>query len=294
MTNEIVAVSIPDATQTAGITALVDEVNSHDGTGYSIDLEDDFRKDGEYNSFLFYDEGRLISAINLFTPSRTEAEITAFTHPDFRRRGCFTTLRRAMEKELLRRGIPSQLYVVDRLFSPGKKVIQSLGAEYEFSEYRMQLAGPLPSPAPVVPGMTLSRPKTSEIPFLIKIMSEAFGDPLSDVEARANEFFRSPKRTLYTIGLNGEIAGMIGVYKEGQVDYIHGFCLDADYRGKGLGKAALIRTAALCRELNPDREIYLEVETENENALSLYLKAGFRTRRVFDYYRRANPAEISG
>jgi len=294
MEKGILAVSIPEKAQITEITALVNAVNRHDGTGCSIDLEDDFRREGEFNSFLFYEKGRLISAINLFTPGRTEAEISAFTHPDFRRRGCFTSLRLTMEKELRRRGIPSQLYVCDRLSAPGKAVIQRLAAEHDFSEYQMTLTAPLPAPAPVIPGMTLSQAKKTDMPELAKIMSEAFGDPLAEVEARADEFLNNTRRTIYTISLYDNIAGMIGVYQEGQIDYIHGFCLGSAYRGKGLGKAALIQTAALCRGADPSREIHLEVETENENALSLYLKAGFRTQRVFDYYRRANPQESPG
>jgi ribosomal protein S18 acetylase RimI-like enzyme len=288
---KIISLSKASANQAAEITALVEGTNRHDGTGYSVDLEDDFLKDEENNLFLLYQANRLISIISLFTPSRIEAEITALTHPDYRRRGCFTALRLAMEEELRHRLIPSQLYVCDRLFTPGQQICRNMGAEYEFSEYLMKLTEPVPPAVPMNDGMSLALSQRSDLPKLAKIMSEAFGDPLSEGEARAKEFFRSPNRTLYTIGLNGEIAGMIGVYKEGQVDYIHGFCLGDDYRGKGLGRAALIHTAALCRESDPHREIYLEVETKNETALSLYLKAGFRTISVFDYYRRANPEE---
>ena len=294
MVHEIRSISIADNTHIAEIGALLEEVNRHDGTGYTLDMEDDFRKEKEYNTFLLTAENRLVSAINLFAPSRREAEITGFTHPDFRQRGFFTALRLTMEKELRRRGIPSQLFVCDRLFAPGKHILKRLDAEYEFSEYLMELSSSPPSGKPLIPGMTLSRSKPAERPILTRIMSEAFGDPLPEVETRANEFFGSPKRTIYTIGLDGEIAGMIGVYQEGQVDYIHGFCLDAAHRGRGLGKAALVRTAALCRESDPFRKIHLEVETENENALSIYLKAGFQTLSVFDYYRRANPEAEPG
>jgi ribosomal protein S18 acetylase RimI-like enzyme len=78
---------------------------------------------------------------------------------------------------------------------------------------------------------------------------------------------------------------MIGVYEEAERDYIHGFCIAKQFRGRGVGKAALLRTVQLCRSERPGRELHLEVQTRNENALSLYNKAGFRTINVFDYYR---------
>jgi diamine N-acetyltransferase len=46
------------------------------------------------------------------------------------------------------------------------------------------------------------------------------------------------------------------------------------HRGRGLGKQALAAAEAACRELGV-RALHLEVERDNEEALGLYLKAGF-------------------
>lgn len=285
MKNRIDAFPKPNKEQIADMLRLQEAGNTYDGSGYTVDFEDDFRKEGENSSFLFYRDGRLVSMINLFTPGREEGEITAVTHPDFRRQGCFRQLLEETRRELERREIPSLLFVCDRASESGAAVMAHLGAQIEFSEYLMRNAAEPDLSAAAIPEIGFAPSVREEQPDLASIMQEAFDLSASEAGGRADEFFQSTKRHLYTIRVAGEIAGMIGVYEEAERDYIHGFCMGNDFRGRGAGKAALLKTVQLCRSERPGRELHLEVQTENENALSLYTKAGFRTLTVFDYYR---------
>jgi ribosomal protein S18 acetylase RimI-like enzyme len=286
MKNGIEAFSKPDKEQISDMLRLQEAGNSHDGTGYTADFEDDFRKEGEKNSFLFYRDGRLVSMINLFAPGKEEGEITAVTHSDFRRQGCFRRLLEETRRELKRRAIPSLLFVCDRASESGTAVMAHLGAPYEFSEYLMRYEAEPDLSAAEMPEIEFAPSVKEEQPELVPIMQEAFDLSAAEASRRADEFFQSSKRAFYTIRLSGKIAGMIGVYEEAERDYIHSFCMGKQFRGRGAGKAALIKTVNLCRSGRPGRELHLEVQTGNENALSLYKKAGFRTITVFDYYRR--------
>ncbi len=286
MKKGIEAFSRPDKEQTLEMLRLQETGNTHDGTGYTADFEDDFRKEGENSSFLFYRDDQLVSMINLFAPGREEGEITAVTHPGFRRQGCFRQLLEETRRELKQRGIPSLLFVCDRASESGASVMAHIGARYEFSEYLMRYEAEPDLSGAEMPEIEFAPSVKEEQPELEPIMQEAFDLSASEAGRRADEFFQSSKRRLYTIRLAGNIAGMIGVYEEAERDYIHGFCMAKQFRGRGAGKAALIRTVNLCRSGRPGRELHLEVHTDNENALSLYKKAGFRTITVFDYYRQ--------
>lgn len=61
--------------------------------------------------------------------------------------------------------------------------------------------------------------------------------------------------------------------------YIQNLCVDPVHRGKRIGFKLLERYIAACGEKGVEN-VYLDVESENENALNLYKKAGFEIFRT--------------
>ncbi|MCF7914423.1 MAG: GNAT family N-acetyltransferase [Spirochaetaceae bacterium] len=275
--------------QVEDVERLYRGCNEHDKSRYAFDNSDEFKRAEEVNTFLLYEGRTLAASMNIFAPTKKEAEIIGLTLPECRRQGHFTKLLGEVRKELDGRGIPSILFVCDGGSRDGNGVVQHLQAEYEYSEYLMRCIEPRGRP----PGDNRESKKSIElipaqqvdIPRLKQISTEAFDREERESESILEEFFSSTGRDLYRISYKGGTVGMIGIHAEGQRHYIHGFCIDPAFQGRGIGRYALVQAVNLCLEKDGEREIELEVQVANTQALCLYESAGFSVLTEFRYYR---------
>jgi len=77
------------------------------------------------------------------------------------------------------------------------------------------------------------------------------------------------------LGDQGEVAGLGALGVRGERGWIGGFGLSPTYRGHGLGRVLLEETLAGARALGM-HQVELEVLRQNEAAIRLYTRAGFR------------------
>jgi ribosomal protein S18 acetylase RimI-like enzyme len=271
-------------TEIRDINNLVSLCNQHDHLRYTFDPNDDFKKDSDINHFLLYDKDRLLSVVILFTP-RKEAEVSAFTHPEFRRKGLFSRLLNEARIELTRREIPDFLFLCDKNSKDGKTVVEHLKAVYEFSEYSMKLNPDKMSDLKMEAALHIRGIIVADKPALKEILKISFNEFKDEAEEYIDELFLSKKRIFHTVLFKDKIIGMIGVYPEGNKYYIHGFCIDPQYRAKGLGSQVLNFIVKKFHDLDPEKGIELEVRVENIHALSLYEKIGFQIMTAYDYSR---------
>ncbi len=83
--------------------------------------------------------------------------------------------------------------------------------------------------------------------------------------------------------IDGKPVGKVDVNVEGTVAELTGFCVVPELRGKGLGKMILYKIVDIQRAEGRDM-IVLDVQTDNDIALELYQKSGFRRSFTIDYY----------
>ena len=101
------------------------------------------RPTDQVNDFLFFEEDELAGFLALYSYSKAEAEVSAMTHPDHRRRGIFGRLLSAARQELNQRNIPDFLFICEQASRSGLSTMKSIGARYEFTEHKMVLAQPV-------------------------------------------------------------------------------------------------------------------------------------------------------
>lgn len=258
--------------------------NENDGTKYCFDENCDFQRENEINTFLLYKNNKIASVLNIFAPTKKEAEITALTLPGERKNGYFGELIKCLIKELNKRKIQSILYVCDDKSLVGKEVINNhIGAKYEFSEYLMKNKK---RNEIQIKNNNIKIEAANEIDLerYIEINIRAFKNEKEDTAEIIKEFFIGKKRTLYGISYKNEVIGMIGIYEEENRNYIYGFCIDPKYQRKGIGKYVLSEIVQICIRKN-NKDIVLEVQTKNENALNVYKNVGFEIETEFKYYR---------
>jgi len=282
--------------QVEDIERLFRRCNEHDGSRYVFDNSDEFKRAEEVNTFLLYEGQILAASMHIFAPTKKEAEIIGLTLPERRRQGHFTKLLGEVRKELYGRSIPSILFVCDGGSRDGNGVVQHLQAEYEYSEYLMRCTDDRRRAPGGKDGgngtIELVPAERADIPRLKQISTEAFDREERESESILEEFLSSTGRDLYRILYEGGTVGMIGIHAEGQRHYIHGFCIDPAFRGRGIGRRALVQAVNLCLEKDRERRIELEVQIDNTQALGLYGSAGFSVLTEFRYYRSMSPQGV--
>lgn len=92
------------------------------------------------------------------------------------------------------------------------------------------------------------------------------------------------KTALTAVSSDGAVIGYVGasfVLDEAEIGNI---CVLPEYRGQGVGKALFTALLDALKE-HGIKEVFLEVESDNESAVALYEKAGFvKYNQRRDYY----------
>ncbi len=241
------------------------------------------RSPGEINDFLYYVDEQPVAYLALFSFNKKEVEVSAMTHPDYRRQGIFKQLLAAARDEVNRRHIPDFLFICERRSAAGAQTVQAVGARYDFSEYKMILEEAARPPSTST-ALDLRPALAGEVAELARMDVVCFGTDFEEGKKWIAKSFASEHRRMWVATLPGITIGKILVSLTGHETFINAFCVMPEYRGRGYGKTILSRLVA---QLVGDQHplISLEVATDNEGALSLYKNAGFEISTVYDYYR---------
>lgn len=238
------------------IRALEAICNEYDGTKRQACLSTADNFDRNIRSFfLYYNEnGELLAAAILFVPSDSEAEVTAFTHPSHRRRGLFSSLKAAAEKELEAFGIENVLYVAEPSSPAGPECLEAMGARQCNSELLMEFT-----------------PSEKN-----KVFSEVCCKTEISVEPVPSD------EEYYYVRYEGREVGRVGVAKSGTVNCIFDLEIYEAERGRGLGKALAERLTEIFYD--GKQRLLLQVSGMNDRAVHIYREAGFRVIEQLNYY----------
>ena len=241
------------------------------------------RLPGEINDFLYYEDGRLAGYLALYAFHQGEAEVSAMTHPNYRRRGVFKQLLNAARNELKKRQIADFLFICERESTSGAGCMQAIGAAYEFSEYRMALRD-ASSISISSHNLQLLPASAGDVATLAHMDALCFNTSVEDAARHLERDLTNGQYRLFLGVLGGERIGKIGVLLEETEAYIFAFCVLPEHRNRGYGASMLQQTVT---QLLAEKQSYivLEVACKNEHALRLYERAGFRTETAYDYYR---------
>lgn len=266
------------------VFVLYEISNTVDGSNYSFDKDDDFRKENDINTFLLYNKDVLLSSLHIFAPTLKEAEIIAITTPKERKKGYFNILLKCAKIELVRRKIKTLLFVCDFNSVDGNQMIKHINLKHEYSEFLLRYDSKQIYPL-LNKKITIKKAHIMDSNRYIEINSMAFNSTKNESEEIIKEFFSSIRRQLYSICYENLLVGMIGIYEEINKQYIYGFCVDPKFQNKGIGKYALSEVVNIGLNNGKNKIIELEVQTENINALKLYQNVGFKILTEFQYFR---------
>ena len=268
------------------IRALEFIVKNHDHLEGSIALNSEYNIVSDISLYyLLYLNQQLVSVLSIFMPKLSEAEISGFTHPDYRNQGYFKRLLAAAKKELNRYAPLDLLFVCEYQSMLGLNFIKSLHADYAFSEYSLYYNNfHFAQFDHSHLNLTIRNAKTEDIDPLVDIYQNTFHIPSEESKPMVLKTINSEHKKQIIALLDGIIIGTCAVsYRENET-YILGVAIDVPYQNKGYGKSFMIKVidSLITQQIS---NIMIEVDSTNLNAYKLYRHIGFEKRSEFQYYR---------
>jgi len=235
----------------------------------------------ETNDFLYNDDGELAGYLNISSYGTKEKELTGMVHPEHRRKGIFRTLLTMAKEECMLRGVQKVILVCEHASRSGLAFAAASGAHHDFSEHAMVL-GDLQGRRTADERVHTREAGAEDFEALASILTTDFGDA-EEAKFYVNQFLQRPGQRFYLGMLNEEAIGCLRLDEMEDEVGIYGFVVRPEHRGRGYGRQILEETIRIIRA-EGGKEITLEVETDNINAIGLYRSCGFQVKTTYDYY----------
>ncbi len=266
----------------SAVEALIDTCNRFEGLDLALNLEPGgLGTPEDKNQFLYYDGPAPVGCLTLF--GHREIELCLAVHPDHRRRGIGRALLAAGRAECRRRGRQTALLVCEEASRSGQGFVAAVGGQCRNAEYRMRLdadrvGGLLETQSP----LRLERAGVEDAPAVARIITACFGRAEDQELRRVTQDIQKPTHRYFLAWLDGQPVGVFGIVLHNRV-YIIGFGVPPELRRRGYGRDML---AAAVRLLLSEhhQQIFLEVETDNRPAHTLYRSFGFTETATYGYY----------
>lgn len=266
-----------DARALAAIADLEREVVAADGGRLKLEwgvLET--RADDVEQDLLWWQGDRLLGYLGLYAFGPPDVEVAGMVTPGARRQGIATALLAAARPLAASRGYTRLLLVTPTVSVAGRAFAAAQRATLDHSEHFLVL-GATPAGPDRDPALVLRVAGEVDKAALRGLLLAAFHwEPPED-------FFHRDSDTTYIVEHRGVLVGTVRLSVHGDVGAVYGFAVDPAVQGRGIGRDVLERCCRLLRGQGCSR-VTLEVATENEGALGLYLSTGFAQEAGEEYW----------
>lgn len=230
--------------------------------------------------YMIYEDDKLVSFLTTFMPLRDEAEIIAFTHPEYRNRGYFRKLLKCAEESLKNAKVNRILFAVETKSKSGLKMLESLKCNsIEHSEYKMScVSNNIENDSE----LRFARVDKDNKDIFINITSDGF--IASDEEDRfVDVIINNEDREAYIAYKDNDPVGCFNFNYKDDIAFLYGVAILSSHRNAGFGSKMV--AYALKIGLSKCSKVLLDVDSENDIAFKLYKKAGFNVENQVDYYK---------
>lgn len=206
-------------------------------------------------------------------------EWSALVAPMYRSVGIGSFVIEALREGLAQRDCEGELALVVKNEGREQSFLQRLGYHYSFSEAILEATA-----VAALPNYDI-RPYYNEQQAVTEIYQEAFGDlPEEAIELIAYST-EADGCKLWVAYEGNEVVGTITTTRQGNVQWVTALATKASARGKGVA-SSMLNWAKYYTLHEGGTKVMIEVEMENEEALSVYKKNHFLLAQQTDYYVR--------
>lgn len=277
------------------IKSLENTCLAHDKT--SLKLELDYKLSNgklngmdlvNINEFMYFNNDELIGYLGICDFGGEEIEVNGMVHPEYRMMGVFKKLFSLAHDEWKKRKSSSMLLLSDHDSSAGIEFIKTVCDVYAHSEYDMLLNNHK------FQGNNYNRLKLRKVTK----------DDASEISRQNSIYFNMEfieednietdggiyKNITYMAENKDGAIGKVRIEINNKQGGIYGLGVLPEYRGLGYGREILSLAIEELMKNNAE-SIFLQVLTDNKNALNLYKSCGFEERYTMDYFIIRNDKE---
>lgn len=286
MTKRIVKTSNLSKQELRNIRNLWETCASHDK--YNIKLYWNIlanRQLPEFDDILYYQDNTLIGYLALFLFKEDQAELNALVHPQYRRKGMFTHLLAEAKIELKQRRINDTLLICNKENKFAEKWIQALPhVQFDHAECQMHHVTK-PMTFPELPSIEFQVATENDIPLLARLDNACFNSSYDQVIFRFSMNMREKVRTAYIATHNNQVIGKCHIrIDDGDKVFIHDVCVPPEHQRKHYATSMVLQLLEMYKRQG-FKIIYLDVLADNEKAIKLYERCGFKITAHHDFYR---------
>ena len=239
------------------------------------------RPDDEAKDFLYYEDGMLVGYLFVEGWGSKDRELAGMVHPDYRRRGIFRSLLAAAQRRMLAKSCTKIDLVCEHFSQSGLAFVHAIQAQHEYSEHEMVL-GTFRERRKVHKGLHIRQANRQDLDAIVSILATDSGN-VESIRQWITKLFEDPTSRFYMATLDEKPLGCLRLdFMSDQIG-IYAFEVRLGYRGLGYGRQILEEAIRTIRSESQKR-IMLDVETDNTNAIGLYLSCGFEIKTTYDYY----------
>jgi ribosomal protein S18 acetylase RimI-like enzyme len=202
-------------------------------------------------------------------------------HPDYRRKGIFSGLLTVLKEVCQQRDVQKLILVCEQTSQSGQAFVHAIGAQHEYSEHEMVL-GTFREKRIFHDGLQMRQASMSDLDTIVSILATDSGN-VDSVKQWIKQCLEVPAWRFYLATLDGKPLGCLRLDDMGDQVGIYAFEVRLGYRGLGYGRQMLEEAIRIIRA-GTQKTIMLDVETDNTNAIGLYLSCGFEVKTTYDYY----------
>ena len=268
--------------QFSNARTLAENCNTHDSLDY-LHMIKAMADIGHH--FQLYDQDVLVGLLtfpfdgNVHT---SNPEALLVVDPAHRRKGIGSQLVGRAKDYWHSLGVNSYLLACEDKSASGNAFLKAVGGEFSHSELRLRLENKLRQLTESTVSLRLA--KLEDLDLLVRLLAKAFDDPIEAHIPRLLRDLPSTHHRFYLGSVNQNPIGCIGVVGEERRAYVIAFGIIPEHRGRGYGRQMLSQTANSLLTENW-HDIFIEVDSTNQVALSLYETCGFNKYTSYNYYK---------
>ena len=281
-----ITVSFPIDEETySELKALCKEAAQEDSVNYELVMNLQLARNYEMSGFfvLVYDDDQnklagVASAVDMMGLNTFEWSL--LVSPIYRKLGIGNALFGSLHEGLEVRGAVGELALTVENSPFGANYLTKNGYQYSFSEATMEAKAELMAP---YEGLFIRPFDHSDREAIVDIFCTAFGDTEEEAHELINFNSTAADLNLWVAELDGNVVGTVTTRKEGEAQWVTALAVHPKYEGRAIGTALLnwVKDYAL---RGGEKIVLLDVEIENNRALSVYEKANFIKTMQIDYY----------
>lgn len=281
-TQGLVMKQILSEAEATAIEQLITACNDYEGLSMRIDTGSLRQRQGdETKDILYYEDGILAGYLNVESWGSTDREVTGMVHPDYRRRGIFSSMLAAAQEECRQKDVRKMILVCEHVSQSGKAFVRAIGARHDYSEHEMVL-GTFRERRNIHKGLDIRQANRDDLGAIVAILATDSGN-VESISRWVTKLFEVASSRFYLTTLDGKPLGCLRLdFMSDQVG-IYAFEVRLGYRGRGYGRQMLEEAIRNIRS-ETQKRIMLDVETDNRNAIGLYVSCGFEIKTTYDYY----------